>query len=440
MLFLWLSGLFAKNMLIKNSRALLIGATIITGVCAAFSLITNFSQGSLLLGLFEVSAPTSYDGNSYFNEIINYVDFIQAGAITELVKSYGALVVVLYSPCIIFGIKYWPLFVNLFLMGFSLFNYFAIFDASSRLCPMSLSRSSIFGLLGLIILISALDPFYIGSYLVPSKDIVALFLVSSLGFGIASNNLINKDFGILSLLGTRGLGRILMLALILAAMFFTRISIFLGSCFYFISAGFAPWNIKQKNFPVLCYLFSYISTSLLSLLVAGDRIPFQSEGGFFNSILLTPLKLLLAPAMPAIYSLWDLFKPAILDGSLNIVLFSFSLVSIPLTYLVFMLYNSYVFPLCVKKYTFQPSNNILAFSSSILGSALANTYVHPRYIYEVMPLLAISLFFRFPNFFRPSKLFIAMLLIVLLKTILVYQPFVRVAADMPAYVLPPFLN
>ena len=427
-------------MLSKNFRGLLIGATVLLGVYASFCLIASFSQGSLLLGLFDVSAPTAYDGNSYFNEIVNYADFVQAGAISELIKSYGALVVALYSPCIIFGLKYWPLLVNVFLMGVALFNYFAIFEASSRFYFFYLSRSHTSGLLILITLLSSLDPYYIGSYLVPSKDILSLFLVSFLGLWIVNNDHQGKGYHSLFRARAKSMAQIFILILIILAMFFTRISVFLGSCFYFISDKLVRPNSKQKYIPVFCFLFSYISASLISLFVASNRIEFQSEGGAFNSILLTPFKLLLTPAMPAIYALWDLFKPVLSGSSLNIILASFALIAIPLTYIFYLLYLAYFSSLCLKTYFLPSSNNILGFSSSILGSAMANTYVHPRYIYEVMPLLAISLFFYFPNHFKISRLFMAVLLITLLKFGLVYQPFIRVASEMPVYVLPPFLN
>ena len=427
-------------MLSKNFRSLLIGATILLGVFASFCLIASFSQASLLFGLFEVSAPTTYDGNSYFNEIVNYADSVQAGAFSQLIKSYGALVVALYSPCIIFGLKYWPLLVNVFLMGVALSNYFVIFENSSKFYLFYLPRSHTSGLLILITLLSSLDPYYIGSYLVPSKDILSLFLVSFLGLWIVNNNHSGQGYLPLFRARAKSIVKIFILILIILAMFFTRISVFLGSCFYFIADKLVRSNSKRKYIPVFCFLFSYISASLISLLVSSSRIEFQSEGGLFNSLLLTPFKLLLTPAMPAIYAFWDLFKPVLSGSSLNIVLASFALIAIPLTYIFYLLYLAYFSSLCLKTYSLPSSNNIFGFSSSILGSAMANTYVHPRYIYEVMPLLAISLFFYFPNHFKISRLFMAVLLITLLKFGLVYQPFISVASEMPVYVLPPFLN
>lgn len=189
------AGFCFLDMKINRRTVLVAGILFISllfAICIAFSLIHAFSSNGR--GLLAVDAPTTYDGLSYYSEISAYRGEIESFDLLGLLKSYGLLVVLIYSPIVIFPAtaQWWPVLLNsIFLLFCSsllstiinrviFVNSCAIASAPAYLYDPRVGKYP-FALLAVLpsVVLILLNPYYLGSLLVPSKDILSLVISTS---------------------------------------------------------------------------------------------------------------------------------------------------------------------------------------------------------------------------------------------------------------------
>lgn len=382
-----------------------------------------------------ISAPTTFDGNSYSNEILAYSDAIQEFNLEGILQSYGALVTFLYSPSVLFDNPIWCAVVNIIAMTVSVRllsiiadSIFAAYACREQACTVFTRWHHRLVFRSGLLLLTAFNPYYIASYLVPSKDILSLLIVTFLGHLILNGGIYN----------------IFLLIPILISSFFTRISTFAIVLFSVVQARIAVIDrfkhVYNSMIPAAVYSFSFFLISLVNL---GRINEFDTAGSFITDFTNSGLKPVLFLLMPSLYSLWDLSK-TFLDGDskLNIVVFSFAVNGIYLFLLIPLFFVLFVF----KKNNYWPSREIKSLVCALFvafAAVFSNSFIHPRYIYEFVPLVFILVLVD--SCFNPNNrlvtyftLCFAVSIAFILKIILFL--FNAASSNYPDYVLPPFLN
>lgn len=395
---------------------------------------------------FGVNTPTTYDGLSYYNEILAYQSMIESFNIAGLVTAYGALVVLIYSPIVISPqiASWWPLCVNSVLLFSSAFLFaLALAKAASfRICSnfigtyqtcvkrtklASIGPLTMFCILFLVLL----NPYYVGSLLVPSKDILALTVsVGYLFYLISTLSKANP--------ASRPSPRLLIaFSTLLLLAFAVRITLFLGLFFctvYFLLRS--SWLPRFVSHPLSSYLLSAFISATIFLYF--QTVSFESAGSALNSAISSGYKYLFIPILPFIYSLWDFFKsPTSLMLGFNIVQFSFSVngifaLSLIVPFFLLLYFRSF-------KSVDASTRKLWAMTSIAIAVPICSGYVHVRYLYEFFPWMLVSLSFRFGYRFILVWATQLLPLAFVIKLLLGFFGLLIYSPNLPEYVLPPFL-
>ncbi len=383
--------------------------------------------------LVPVTAPTTYDANSYAGEILAFSDSILSLNIGEIIQSYGALVTFIYSPAVLFDIHLWCAFVNVFLMTASvrmlscssaaIFSDYIRFSAVRSIIPL---RHQYLTFKICLLFLTSFNPYYIASYLVPSKDIASLFVFSVAGSFVLQGRI-------------RSLG---LSAILLAISFFTRISVFFAVLFSVIQFRLLSLRTTSRFYNAFCpfvfYVLAFILVSLFNPRLTNEYV---TAGSFITDITNSALKPLLFPFFPFLYSLWDLSKPFLSsDSEFNAVVFAFAFNSVYIA----LLLPVFFFVFGLKKSCYWPSRRIKQLTIILfvaLSVVFCNSFVHPRYMYEFLPLIFILVYADacFVRNLRVAPLFlVAILVSFCLKVILLVAGLS--SSNFPDYVLPTFLG
>lgn len=382
-----------------------------------------------------VSAPTTFDGMSYSNEILAYSDALQEFNLEAILKSYGALVTFLYSPSVLFDNSIWCAVVNIIAMTVSVRllsiiadSIFTAYSCREQACPVSTRWHHRFVFRSSLLLLTAFNPYYIASYLVPSKDILSLLIVTILGYLVLN----------------RGIYSFFSLAPVLVFSFFTRISTFSIVFFSVVQSRIVQIDRLKRIYDSMILAAVYSSSFILISLINPRRVnEFDTAGSFITDFTNSGLKPLLFVLMPVLYSLWDLSK-TFLDGdsNFNIVVFSFAINGIYLFLLIPLFFILFGF----KKINYWPSREIKSLASALFvafAAVFSNSFIHPRYLYEFMPLAFILIWadsrYNPNNRIATSFTFCLALSISLILKILLVMLNLS-SSNYPAYALPPFLN
>jgi len=426
-----------------NAATALILFTLLAA-CLSFLLIALYKISPS--NFLNVTAPTTYDGLSYYNEISVYGEDVRSLNIASLLKSYGLLVVILYSPIFIFPLvaSWWCLAVNCCLLLFSAAS-FAIVVHKSCSYSASICKSlpivplgegiikSGVGPLAILVatLLILLNPYYIGSIFVPSKDILALSVSISyllVLVGLFASRCKAPFFapGIIS-----------KFIIILIFAFFVRLTLFLGLLF---STAYILICFRKRSGLISSPLAQYFVCAILSssIFLVYQTVSFDSAGLALNKLLASPLKFVFIPALPFIYSLWDFLKsPDVGPGGINIVQLGFSLNGT----IVLPLIASFFVYLYSGKANFRDasSRSLWAVTAIALAVPMASGYVHVRYIYEFIPWLLVS--FSFASGYSYIRLFLFRLLpfSAIIKLSLYMGGLLLPSPVLPLYSLPPHL-
>ena len=420
-----------------------LAAFIVLALLVSYLLIVLFKTSPF--GLPKISAPTVYDGLSYYNEISAYSEDIRSLNLVGVLKAYGVLVVVLYSPIIIFPsvASWWALTVNCILLFYSAILFAVALDkcathSASFFCSSSTIFSTAIPKAGVSplavfssVLLVLLNLYYIGSVFVPSKDILALALSLSYLFVLVRTITCHAQL-------RRPLAYVLtQLSFILLLALFVRITLFLSlalATFYYILLSRRRMGLLSS--PIFLYLLSAVFFS--SLFLVFQSVPFESAGSLLNNFLASPFKFAFIPFLPFIYSLWDFLKaPGAGLDSLNIVQLAFSLNGITILPLLL----SFFACLYTGNNRFQHGSSrcLWVMTSIVLSGPISSGYVHVRYIYEFIPWILVA--FALSNGYAYIRLYLFRLfpLAALAKLILGLGGLLVRSPNLPPYTLPPHL-
>ena len=404
------------------------------GAAISFILLQSFVHPSHFG--FRVAVPTAFDGIGYSAEIIGNANAIVSLDLSTLLSAYGLFVILFYSPAILLGWSFWCLFVNSFLLSCSFIFYAIILsEAKPEIIPLGsipYRRFRLSASLVALALLVQLNPYYIVSMWVPSKDILSLFLVSLISYVLFRPREL--------LIGSK------ISLILLPIFFFVRISIFapllLVNAFLY-SKGFRTFFVG-KFFGFRVFLVSYLCSSVYAFVRASPPAQFESLGSGINLLMNSPFKFILAPFVPVFYGLWDFFKPLVTENPFHSVVFSFSWNSFFVAVCIFV-FLPRIFLLSYEAISSNTNCSWLPLATFYLaagcGVVMSNSFVHPRYMYEYLPLAFVvysaTSLRGFLSRLDPGLLVI--FLILLSKCLQLFSGFYFYNEPSIPYELPPFL-
>lgn len=336
-----------------------------------------------------IVGTTAYDIRSYLSEIYVFIDSIREFDIKRVIlSSYGPLVTLLYSLPILIDTPVVFAIINGLLILITLKLLFTI-DKSCKAA----------------VVLVILHPYYLISIWGPSKDILALLLT------VLSFYVINKYQQKSEIKKRKRFIFILLFISIISFGVRANIALaILGFIFFYI----IKYLLKIRRY---ISLVTFTGVSLLVHLVFSfglkDVVTYESAGkSYIPDWIQTAnplIKLVFMPIYLVLYGLWDYIKPfPLFDKQVDLVYLSLTIGGIfvaYLTILIFMKWKSFVIP----------DENLYFFTSLYLLVTVQNNFIHPRYMYPLLPCILLISKIRKINTF-----IYGLLLLFIIKLLLSY--------------------
>jgi len=307
---------------------------------------------------------TAYDMRSYLAEINVYIEHIRAFNLKEVIfSSYGASVTLFYSLPLIMNMPFF----------FAIINSIAILITFRLIISLDIYKK-------FFIATIILNPYYLISIWGPSKDILALL------FTVITFYVIRKDELNLSSSKQKLLRFIVILLILLVTSSGIRANIAL-SIFGFIFFYIIRYVLKFHKYSVYSTLI-FISSIVYVVYSSGlkdSTFLYESSGSSYIPDWISNanpfVKLILLPVYLILYALWDYVKPLpVANKQIDLVYLSLTIGGIFIAYSVLLMFLKW------KNFIIN-YNNASVYTLIYILITIQNNYIHPRYLYPVIPCI-----------------------------------------------------